>query len=272
MNSVLNATFLDGTVGWQGTSLTVDESNLGGPGRAVLVGTGTTINSNYANGLDVIAGDLLEVLCMAKVGSTVKLQIDTGEEHTITLKRVGDGPTSRGIPSTMSEFRSRIRAGSDGKARIQVSSSASPHLSKPYIEKVAGNARPRFWTPGPHSTSDLNMKVWPSNFPPFQQDSVQVEPTPVRKGFAGDIPIPATSRMSMTPAYRFQGELELSAMEYDQLEELCYGAVSDEPFWFVRPDTKQVCQAFWMEDGSPRTMGAHNIVRRVGLSLLLQVV
>lgn len=271
MNLLTNATFLEGALAWQGTNLAVDETVLGGPGRAVLKGTGGFINSNYANGPDVVAGDLLEVMVLAKSGSAVVLQIEGGAEYPISLKRAGEGTTERGIPHTMSEYRSRVLVNADGKARIRVTNAVNAHISKPYIEKVGPNARTRFWTPGPHTNVDLNLPVWPSHFPPFQQDSVQINPTQVRKAFTGDVPIPSTSRMSLTPAYNFRGDLELSSLEYDQLEELCYGTGND-PFWFVRPDTKQLCHAYWTEDGQPTTNGVQTLTRRVGVGLLLQVV
>lgn len=289
MNLIKNASFLDGPAqgftGSAGGVLTVDESVFGAPGRSVLVLTQTpgngntmTLSSNYLDGPAVTSGDLLEVFLGAKStinNLQVKLQIQAGGEVVIPLKEAHPGPASRGIPATFGLYRGRVTSPSTGQARLQLSATATngaEHifaLFHPYIEKVAPEARLRSWTPGHHFGADLDLPVWPSNFPQFRPETVSATPTSVRKGFVGDAQIPVTSRTAIYPAYNFQGDLELSAAEYDQLERLCYE--ESEPFWFVRPDTAQLCHAYWKEDGQPNAQGSHNVIRRVSVGLLLQV-
>lgn len=271
MNGITNATFLEGTLGYGGENLAVDEEVRGGPGRAVLTTTGTSIVGHYSQGISANQGDLVEASVLAENGSSVFLQFENIPQNTeVPLKRVGDGPASRGLPHTMSYFRAKLPVLDTGRIRLRINGPAGLCISKPYLEVVQPSSRERVWAPGPHQAADLNLPVWPSNFPQFKPDTVQVTPTPVRRMFAGDVPIPATTRMHMTPAYNFRGDLELSSVEYDQLERLCYE--ESEPFWFVRPDTKQLCHAFWAEDGQPSAAGSHNVIRRVSVGLLLQVV
>ena len=289
MNLIKNASFLDETQGFEtatGGNLYADETIYGAPGRRVLVlvdtpGNGGTmsLSSSYPEGPAVTQGELLDVSVMGKsttINVQVKLQVQGGGEVTIPMKELNRGNAYRGVPSTFWLFRARIQAPSTGQARIIVSSvapNAQEHVlivGRPMIERVTANARPRMWTPGQHFSADLNIPVWPSNLPPFRPDSVQCTPSPVRRAFSGDTARTSTERISQFPEYRFTGDLELNGSEYDQLEVLCYEM--PEPFFFVRPDTQQLCEAIWAEDGQPNASGSHNIIRRVSVGLILQVI
>lgn len=289
MNLVKNASFLDGTQGFvapDGGVLTVDDQIFGAPGRSVLVlndtpgnGNPMTISMDYPEGPGVTSGELLEVFVMGKStipNPSVKLQVQGGSETTIPLKEEHKGSATRGVPSTFNIYRGRFVAPSTGQARISMSAVASSGAShimlmfRPYIEKVAATARQRQWTPGPHYGADLDLPIWPSSLPPFRTDGVQVEPMPVRRAFSGDVARPSTSRIAHNPSYMFKGDLELNGVQYDLLEDLCYNQA--EPFWFVRPDTNQLCHAYWADDGSPSAQGALNPVRKVSIGLLLEVV
>jgi hypothetical protein len=289
MNLVKNASFLDGTQGFvapDGGVLSVDDQIFGAPGRSVLVLTDTpgngnpmTLSMDYPEGPAVTSGDLLEVFLMTKStipNPTVKLQIQAGSEVSIPLKEQNPGAATRGVPSTFNIYRGRVISPSTGQARLSISavaSNGSQHaiiLFHPYIEKVAVTARQRMWTPGEHYGADLDLPVWPSNLPPFRSDSIQCQPMTVRRSFSGDVPRPATTRIANNPSYRFSGDLELNGVQLDALENLCYA--QPEPFWFVRPDTAELCHAYWAEDGSPSTSGGPNPIRKVSIGLILEVV
>lgn len=288
MNLVKNASFLDGATGYVGTggALSVDETIFGAPGKGVLSLGGTpgngntmTISMDYPEGPAVVSGELLEVFVMGK--STIpnlsaKLQVQGGGEVTIPLKAEHKGAATRGVASTFNIYRGRFAAPSTGQARIELSSVAVNGLAqimlmyRPYIEKVAATARERQWTPGEHYSPDLDLPVWPSSLPPFRADSLQVQPTAVRKAFNGDNSKQSTVRIANRPSYQLKGDMELNSVQLDALEKLCYE--TSEPFWFVRQDTGELCHAYWAEDGSPIGAGGPNMIRRISIGLVLEVV
>ena len=288
MNQIKNASFLDGSQGFtaSGGTLVTDDLIFGAPGRTVLtlshspgIGNAMTLSSDYPDGPAVTSGELLEVFVMVKStisGVQAKLQIEGGGEVVIPEKAANLGAAMRGVPHLFRIFRGRVVAPSSGQARIQMTATATTSgahifiMFRPYLEKVAANARQRIWTPGLHFSEDLNIPIWPSNFPQFRSDSGQVSALPVRKSYGSDTSRVSNVRIARMPSYRFQGDMEMSALEYDQLERLCYEEA--EPFWFVRPDTVQLCHAYWVEDGAPSAQGSLNAVRRVSIGLTLEPV
>lgn len=284
-NQLKNAGLLDGSAGWTGLSgavLSVDEAVVGGPGRAVLVATrnvavGQTVEA-ASSGLAVTAGQVVEAF--ASVGGSgpgavaLKLEILSagGARLAITdvpLQRASVGTPRRGLAASFSRFWGLAPASATGTARlvgVYTSTVAAPqqaYLMKPYLA-APGSRVPGVWDPGSHDNPDLQLPVWPSGLPPMLEES-SIEPFANRRAFAGDVGLPISERTYRGMHYALRARLRLTPEEADTLDQ--FYETTPGPFFFLRPDTDQLCMAEWLADGAPKPVDLSGVkfVRDVGL-------
>jgi hypothetical protein len=274
-NQVSNATFLDGTTGWASPGgLAVDEDVRGAPGRAVLRAGGASALLTSTAAL-LTGGTSLRAFAHHSTGSRIGIRFQdaggaTVQDFVLPLERSGQGSPRRGLLGTYA-FSSAVLPVPVGATKWLFyfsSAIANPVLMKPY---GSDDGRPApLWQPGPHANADLNLPAWPAQFPFPAADTVQVDPIPTRKSFMGDQGVPSTRRITLTQRWKFMAEYSLTAEGRDDLDQF-FASVAG-PFWFTRPDTRQLCQAVWLEDGEPADRGLENGKRKTQVGLLLKVV
>ncbi|MET3665899.1 hypothetical protein [Caulobacter sp. 1776] len=272
-NLLKNAGLLDLTNDWVsgGGALQVDESTVGAPGRVVMVAGGAGVATSSVN---VSVGDELEVLAL--VGADVnrprvEFVILNGGGATISatvvpFRRLGSGACRRGLTASFSEAYARITVAAAGAARLSIAPNGGGmshiYAFRPYIGRP-GLAVMR-WDPGTHSNPDLNLPVWPADLPGFRGQPA-VEPFANLKAFAGDAGLPANGSLYSGLHHQVKGQMRLSAEQDDILDQ--FYARRPPAFYFVRPDTGDLCIAEWLADGAPRlveTRGQY-VFREVGL-------
>lgn len=264
-NDLSNATFLDDATGWTGGT-SVDETTRGGPGRHVILATGGDVVS--ASGPAVTAGQMCEVFGHhAATGGPSSLYLKVGGTQTIVpLERANVGEPRRGVPSSFRFSYGRVAAPATGTATLRVIGSGTVMLLKPFLD-AAPPTRRQAWQAGPHANVDLDLPAWPTDLPLPDPGSVDGQPVSTRKSFAGDSGVPIMRRMSVTARQMFRAGYELDLEERDRLD--AFFRAGHAPFWFLRPDTAQLCRAWWTpEEPSDRGGGVR---RQTSIELLLEV-
>lgn len=277
-NQLTNAGFVEGATGWGpsgGSVISVDETIRGFDGRFVLKATKVLADAEFmyvASGPDyaipVIAGQTLEVFghhAFTRGASSlfaVFVEVIDGVESTqipIPVQNTGDGDPRLGLSKSMNFSHARIIAPLTGFVRLFAYGTASSagaselFLMKPYIEVVSPKTKYRCWDPGSHINPDLNIPHWPSELPHIRADSFSVPIIPTRRPYAGDNGVTITKKLVSTPWYKVQATIKTDQETHAILDQ--FFRLSTEPFWFVRPDTLQLCQATWLSDGEPSQSG-----------------
>lgn len=268
-NDIANASGLDDMASWIG-STGVDEATIGGPGRRVLISSGGDMHS--ASGPNVVAGQWLEVFGHhAATGGNSSLRVLVGSSGVVVpLKRAGQGSPRRGVPSSFSFSYGRVQAPATGVAKIRTVGTGTAYLLKPFLsaDPPADTRARQCWEPGAHANPDLNLPRWPSELPLPVADSWDAKPVARRKSFSGDSNVPITRRVANSLRAIARFALELDVEQRAVLEEFVLS--NAEPFWFTRPDTQQLCRAYWTAEGDPADAGLSRS-RRTTLELLLEV-
>lgn len=286
-NHIVNATFLEGVdgVSVDNATLSVDEAVYGALGRAVVLATPAgpatvTIYSPSAGGLVLNQTVEASIYAWGPPGMTVSVRSGTiGSgfvSSPIPLVSSADpvGPR-RGIPGSFNFYRGRFAAPRAGSARFLVTGTTTGPtplaIMKPFLDPgpLRAGAPWQPWQAGPHVSADLNLASWPTSLPLPTDNSLQFEGIPTRKGFAGDSGVPATRPVTRTQRFKMRGELSLDMEQRDTLDQFFRN--SQGPFWITRPDTHQICQATWLEDGEPSDGGLLRGNRKTQVGLLLKV-
>lgn len=269
-NRLKNAAFLDGVANWTAigaASLSVDEATLGAPGRAVLkaAGTGTGVQGVRSAQIAVTAGVSYDALSgwYADAGtSALSVEWWNGgpspiSETAIPLVRAAAGTPKRGLPRRMNQSYGRITAPAGAtlasfKLITTLGSSAAYNLLllKPSLSDLPAYDVPVRWEPGPHDNPDLNLPVWPHDLPPLLREDFNAAPTTRYKAFDSDAMIQGIWKAGDGSRVNLQGRLLLKPEQVDDLQE--FRRLNATPFWFVRPDTDELCQAWWAPDGEPK--------------------
>ena len=286
-NALTNAGFLDGATGWSGSggALTVDESNRGAPGRAVLVSSG-----NGAAGAVVgISSDSVAVQAPGQVFEAYGryaatqgawlLELEWRQANAVLnrsplpLTTAPAGVAIRGLPTSYARGYARLAApaGADNVRLLAVTTLAgggafSVALLKPYLAPTPTSPSPTRWDPGIHVNPDLQLPIWPTTLPPFRADSA---PTPIAnaKAFSTDSGIPIREDLYSGLHQEFRGQMRLDAGGFDTVSQF-YDQARDE-FYVVRPDTDELCIAEWLADGAPKpaSIAGPWIITEVGLHM-----
>jgi hypothetical protein len=288
-NQVQNAGGLDGVTGWSATSgaaKSIDEAVLGGPGRAVIkaakaltAGQGLAL---WSEGFAVTAGQVIEAA--GAIGNSegglpgLALEIVDGGGAVLSSTPLpvsapdSAGGPRRGLAATFAQAYGRVTAPASGTARLRATSTATigaTHqlaLLRPFLDRP-GSARRSAWDPGPHLNPDLQLPTWPASLPGLRRN-LQVAPYANRVAFAGEAGIPSTDKLyggSLQVAVTAQ--LGLDPEQADVLDQ--FFLASTGPFFFLRPDTDQLCYAQWLAEGAPRPAGYSGVnpLVEVGLHL-----
>lgn len=267
-NGILNASGLDGATGFAGTNVAADNAVLGAEARIVITADANLASANvnlagaagvYAFGM--FAGDGLAVRFRNGVGVI-------GDYPLPTLRQPAS-PT-RGIARTFGFASGYIAApvGATQWALVE-SGGGEAAMFRPYgMGTSAAARRPRTWSPGDHANPDLDLAAWPDLLPNAEADGFALEPIPLRKSFVGDSGIPTTRRVASTSARFATVTLALNAVDRDILEQ--FWRANHDEFWFVRPDTGDLCIAEWADDGDPKDEGGQPGARRTSVRLLLR--
>lgn len=272
-NLIGNATGLDGTAGWfsTGGAVSVDESIEGARGRIVIKGTGPTMRSDrYA----VAAGETLYASTHHAQGSQIFILFYTAAQGFISsaplsVIRRGVGVQRRGLLSSFDYSKgAAVAPPTAALFNLHTETAGGAHrFLQPYASTV-GHAG--LWQPGPHANPDLDYPAWPTDLPQIMDEGLQLDPIPTRKGFSGDTGWEATRRTTRSRRYRMSGQLALTAEERDRLMQ--FFDEIDGPFWFTRPDTREVCLAQFLAEGEPVEGGQLPGRRRTQIKLQLRVV
>jgi hypothetical protein len=136
-----------------------------------------------------------------------------------------------------------------------------PYIGRPGLAPVR-------WDPGVHANPDLQLPVWPADLPGFR-GQLTIDPYADLKPFAGDVGIPVNSRTYSGLQHQVRGQMRLTQEQDDTLARF-YDAGAPE-FYFVRPDTDELCIAQWLADGAPRLVETRGqfVFREVGLHIRL---
>jgi hypothetical protein len=298
-NRIVNASGLDGVTGYQSIGLvapprviSIDDSNLGAEGRLAIVSSGAALAGAPAlsgirtDEVAVVAGETLDAFTHFRtVGGTPSVWIQwidiahdatTSSPLEITPPRSPPFGALRGRPGGFSfaALRTVVPVGA-AFARLtvacvlpQVGDAAAAILVKPFLGPPTLRGRRAAWTPGPHLNPDLALPAWPDILPPAEADSFNYEPVPTRRAFAGETGVPINRPTGANGWGYASFTMVLNAEQFDAL-----GALSRTggEFWYVRPDTAELCVAEFAEDGDPRDNGGHIGARRTAVRLLLRV-
>lgn len=266
-NELLNATFLDGVTSWTGAASAVAQAGVGARGRLVLTSNGQILSAarplNGRAGVWVagtFTGTGLGVRFLTAGGATV-------QNLEVPMRRVADGPPSRGRPAGFNFAKGYVSAPGTATQFALYVTGATTRLTKPYAS--ADGLEPCVWQAGPHSNLDLNYPSWPAHLPPIMDEGLQFDPIPTRKGFSGDAGVEATRRITRTRRYNMTGQIGLTTGERDDLMD--FFDANPGKFWFTRPDTRELCLAQWLSDGEPVDGGQLPGRRRTQFKLQLVV-
>lgn len=279
-NEILNATGLDAANDWEsplGGFLSSDEDVVGRPGVAVLGATRLAVARGVkvdlcSSTVAVVQGEQLEgLIYFAAAGGSAALELEivdgTGSGDNVASRQIlplrsprglGRAPR-RGIPEDFSFASFVIRAPESGFARLRVVATAfggdvAAYALRPFLSPVAVPGRRQTWAAGQHSNADLGLDAWPSTIPPPIAGSFAAEPISSRKGFTGDSGVPAYRRLTTSGGrWLARASWKLSTRARDVLDQF-FRETSGE-FYFVRPDTFQLCRAQWT-DKDPRDTGS----------------
>jgi hypothetical protein len=292
-NQLTNAGFADGVTAWDSALATViDDSVFGYDGRYVLKGTKVFANAEVdavgvedIYGVEVEAGDILEVFAHhAFTRGTSYVAVNFYEEvggdfvssETIPVVKAGDGNPRLGLAKSYNFSHGRITVPATAtRARLLVYGTASSGgsgsilLMKPYLEVLPSAKTPyRCWDPGVSVNVDLSLPIWPPELPHIRGDSFEVSPIPTRKAFAGDTGVSVMKKITNVPWYQVRGQVKVTQETQTILDK--FFRDSSSYFWFVRPDTLQLCQATWLPDGEP-TYGGAGTEKTASFALQLRV-
>jgi len=275
-NGLTNAGFQDGVTAWSpsaGAVLTANENTYGYEGRTVLQAEKVVANpetvsitSGTVYDVAVTAGQTIEVFGHhVFTRGTSQLTVRyydaanamVGAAVEIPIVRFGDGNPRLGLASSFhfSHARRIVPAGAT-RARLRLlgtsQSAGNAHLllMKPYLEALpSSKTKYRCWDPGLSINPDLDLPHWPSELPHIRADNFSVEPIPTRKGFQGETGVTLTKKVTTVPWYLARGSVKVNQEGHAILDK--FFRTGSEPFWFVRPDTLQLCRATWLPDGEP---------------------
>lgn len=290
-NQIDNCGFVDGVAGWTaggGAVRAVDETVRGGPGRAVMtltrVATGAgEVTTLVSTQVAVAAGAKVEGMALiGALGATVAASIairDGGgvllERIPLAVQRAYDGAVVRGIRETLTQVWTCAPASATGQAALELvatslaAGATEAWLAKPYLDPAWAPRPHPVWDPGLHDNVDLQLPCWPASLPPVSEQGYAPTPTVLRKGFEGDLGIEATRRTGMSPWTKLKAAVNCDPVQRDTLETFHQGG--ETPFWFVKPDTDQLCRARWLSDGDPTLQSQAPGRAMMGFGLLLQV-
>ena len=300
MNRLMNAAFLDGTANWTGTAqltLSVDDETTGAPGRHALIGAGSSsangqaqyVETAAANRPVVTAGEVLEASawCVCRragveIAPTAEVRWFNGAGSFLSaspltvaapyLTRHGLGRA--GIRASFRRAMDRVTAPANAASaalRVATVSTASAQaislgILKPMLAApTAGQRDPLVFDPGPHASVDLQLRAWPSDLRGVDVDS-RSSPQAWAVEFQGD-GRPSRRRDSASPVRRFEGRVRCDPVERAILDAF---ARTDTDFWFLEPDSDQVCVASFTADGAPRVVEDRGEVSIVSFALWLE--
>ena len=273
-NQVTNASMADGISAWSGSAgvtLSVDDNLYGYDGRIVLVGTtgGQDAHVTMGTSLGVTSGQTLEAFAHhAHVGGTSQLVVQFAPTNAfaaittvnVPLVKAGNGDPRLGLAKSFNFSHGRIVAPISGFARLSVRNTAVGAgikrglVLKPYLEILpSAKTKYRCWDPGPHINPDLNIPRWPADLPHIKGDGFSVPVIPARAAWAGDKGVEIYNKLTNAPWYRADAQIRGDQETHAILDR--FFRTSPEPFWFVRPDTFQLCRATWRADGEPSMSG-----------------
>lgn len=288
--ALANAGFLEGTTGWTGGSPTVDETTAGALGRRVLTRSASVSASNVLDLTSAVvtsgvaAG--VAVTAMGMVGiegpmryADLQIQFLTSADAVIDTVTLGlqedqDGTPSRGIAGFGRFYDDLICPATTAKVRLKATATAygsgtgKIHLLKPYLAIARDTTVPARWAPGVHANADLQLPDWPQRLPPVLMDGYSCEPLAISEGFRGDNMIPGGRQFGLPGRFSLSGNLSLTPAQADMLEAFHLAQAvmdaEDRGFWFVRPDTDQLCRATFAEEGGEPRLARQN---RPGLAV-----
>lgn len=268
-NQLKNAGFQDGISDWStpgGWTKSIDDSVYGFDGRAVFkavknvsIGEDGYIVAGTGNTPAVQAGQTVEVFGHAYYNRgdlTPYVRFNGTNDVAVPLVTRGDGNPRFGLARSFDFYHGRITAPVTGNMeltfrRVQAVS-AGPAvllLMKPYLEVLPSQkTKYRCWDPGSSVNPDLDLPHWPSDLPHLRADSFSAEPVPLRRGFSTDSGVEITKKVLNAPWYRAQGSIRINQETHAILDNFFR---TTKEFWFVRPDTLQLCIATWLADGDP---------------------
>lgn len=276
-NELTNAGFAEGISFWDyagnNEPAYIDETDYGYDGRPVFVinGSGGTMAAaqKLTDMLPVTVGQVLEVFGhVSGVNVPTALNVSFFMARTdasfntaipVPLSSKGDGSPRLGLSKSFDFYHGRIISPINGYARISVNSGAptGPNsklmFMKPYLERVLPKTKYRCWDPGKHVNPDLQIPHWPSELPHLRADQFSAPIIPSRVGFSGDKGVSVTKKLTRNPWYNVSGQIRGDQETHAILDR--FFRTAPEPFWFVRPDTLQLCQATWMTEGEPSMSG-----------------
>lgn len=275
-NEIMNAGFAEGILFWSGSRLSgplkVDEKQLGFEGRAVLVASSAqetfSMFPEAGKAVPVAMGQVLEAFAHhGGINTTTSLVVQFAtnntftaelQELTVPVASKGDGRPRFGLAKSLNFSHKRIISPINGFARLKVNAAqatagAQAVLMKPYLERVLPSTKYRCWDPGQHVNPDLDIPIWPADIPHLRAESFSAQIIPTRASFSGDKGVAVTKKFTRTPWYNVTGQVRGDQETHAILDS--FFRTAPEPFWFVRPDTLQLCQATWMADGEPSMTG-----------------
>lgn len=303
MSSLMtNAGFLDGADGWLASAqlnLSVDEATRGGPGRAVLIGAGTTTATNQtqslacspstravvsAGGIYEVSASLLALVAGSPVAPSAVVQwYDAGggalTPTALTVQPAqitSHGEGRFGVRNSYRTVRQKVTAPA-GAVRGEIKPSVTPAASgsavvlgllKPMIAPViAARSEPLSWDPGVHVSTDLQLPCWPTELRPFdlgpggQAQAAVVE-------FQAGAGRPSMRRTAEDPVRQFNGTVRCDPVERAILE--AFWSATPGDFWFVEPDSDRLCLARFAAEGRPEMTEDKGEVVTMKLSLWLE--
>ena len=287
-NRLLNAGGLDGVSGWNavgGSTIAVDASVLGAPGRAALSAahTPTDLVGLQSGRMDATAASTWEVYAgVAAPTAAPQLSVQWINEGANTVVRTdvvprvcaGVGVSRRGLASTFDRFYGRLTrpAGADRFSLVadapDTGGGVVLGLLKPFMAPAPADPRPTLWDPGAHNNPDLQLPAWPSELPPFQADAL-AQPIANAKAWAGDAGIPVREDLYRSLHFEYRPRMRLDIAGQDALDQ--FFAAQRDSFWVVRPDTDQLCVAEWLADGAPKPVSNSGPWTMVEVGLHLEI-
>lgn len=280
-NKIEGATGLDGVTPFAATGATraVDSDVIGAEARPVFVGTGTGGAATFTLG-DVAAvdGDAFEAFVqigaigVATPAPVVKVTGGGGGTVALALERVGRGLPRRGLGGSFDLYYGRGIIPATGSAAIYAAAALDVGdkvaFFRPFLDVGALPARRQTWNAGAHLNPDLDRAAWPSNLPAFTAEDLELEPTPLRRGFTGDDGTTATRLVAGRSRHTLNATLVLDAEERDVLDQ--FWRANHSEFWIVRPDTLDLCIGEWAVDGDPKDTGGKVGSRRTNVRIMLR--
>lgn len=298
-NGLKNAGYLDRNVSgvpanWAAGSgaIVVDEDVIGGPGRAVLLVSGTagTLTA-HSDPIACSVGDVIEAAGgIAASAGTVSLSVEFLNVSNASvsvvplpvLEKPNGQTVKRGLRNRFGWGFARIAAPSSAaKARLVITAAATgggSHwgaLLKPFLALLDGDATAERqpWDPGAHDNLDLNLPTWPTSCGRFNSGG-QFKPVSNVSSYATDANIDTNSILYQDVEIDWTFEVRCKPDQHDDLEAFwaaCMASDGSPIFYVVRPDTDALCFATWLKDGAPRPVDGRGPTLMVEGGLHLKV-